>query len=546
MSNDQYPPTPPQQPQVYPQQPQAYPQQPNAQPAWGMPQAPEQPMPWGAQQPPAGPGGFVAPPNQYPQAPAGQYGQVPQPNPFGQQPPAGPYGQQPPAGPYGQPPAGPYGAPGFGGPLPEATPLVPVSKGRSKVLSRMVPVVVGLGLVAGGGIYGVSALTGGAQGGADSATAAVESMFTAFENEDVLGVIDSLTPAERDVMVQPMQDIAVEMQRLGIASDSMDLAKIEGVDFEIQGLELKAKPLSEDVVAVYITGGTLTSSADPALLPVGDELARIVEDLGGDPIDEIEAPEPETEDLGGDVPIVAIKRNGRWGVSLGYTIAENARLDAGESLPDFGADEVVPVGGDTPEAAIEGMMGAVDDGDLAGALGYVDPEEMAALYDYAPLFLDDAQEGADAVGDAMKLTSLDLVATGSGDRRQVIIQGFSADVDADGETGSITWDGECAVIETDVESIDTCDLADDASGAAAFGFDQLSSDVAFSVHKVDGRWYVSPTRTVLDQLVSGLRKVDDDTLQQLSELFLGMGGAVDDAFETCVVDEQTGECGDGF
>ena len=34
-------------------------------------------------------------------------------------------------------------------------------------------------------------------------------------------------------------------------------------------------------------------------------------------------------------------------------------------------------------------------------VGYLDPEEMAALYDYAPLFLADAEEGADFVGDAM-------------------------------------------------------------------------------------------------------------------------------------------------
>ena len=237
--------------------------------------------------------------------------------------------------------------------------MVPVSKGRSKVLSRMVPVVVGLGLVAGGGIYGVGALTGGASGGAESATAAVESLFTAFENEDVLGVVDSLTPAERDVMIQPMQDIAMEMQRLGIASDTMDLAKIEGVDFEMQGLELKAKPLSEDVVAVYITGGTLTSTADPSLLPVGDALAQTIEDFGGES-------HRGSRGSGNRRPTnsAATCRSWRssatvgWGISLGYTIAENARLDSGESLPDFGAERVVALGGDTPEAAIEGMMDA--------------------------------------------------------------------------------------------------------------------------------------------------------------------------------------------
>jgi hypothetical protein len=431
----------------------------------------------------------------------------------------------------------------------------------------MVPVVVGLGLVAGGGLYGVSALSGGSEG-ADSPTAAVEQLFVAVDNEDVLGVLDALTPAERNVMVAPMQQMASEFQRLGIAGEGMSLAKIDGVDIDIQGLQLEAEPLTDDIVAVYITGGTISGSIDPGQLPIGDALADVIEEASGEPLGEVESPPIEREDLASDAAIVAIRRNGGWGVSLGYTIAEAARAGSGAPLPSFDG-QVAPIGGDTPEAAIEGMMDALDDGDLEAMIGHLDPEEAAALYDYAPLFLDDSAESAEAVRDALDITDLQVKASGAGDRRRVEITAMSANVSVDGDSASLDWDGECLVVESSSETVDTCELDNEPGGIESFGFSQASQGVRLTVHQVDGRWYVSPLGSILDLMVEGLQAADDDYVSDLGGLLGGLGGIVEEPFEPaepvdpdfgddfdedfgdlgealCVLEESSEDCVEGF
>jgi hypothetical protein len=59
----------------------------------------------------------------------------------------------------------------------------------------------------------------GASGGASSPEAAVDQLFTAIDNEDVIGVVTALSPGEREVLKPGVEDLTAELQRLGVLSD---------------------------------------------------------------------------------------------------------------------------------------------------------------------------------------------------------------------------------------------------------------------------------------------------------------------------------------
>lgn len=283
----------------------------------------------------------------------------------------------------------------------------------------------------------------GDEDGAASPEAAVEHLFSALEHEDAIGVLESLPPSERVVVGEPLRGLVGELQRLDVLAD-FDLHTVPGIDIEVDGLELDATELGEGVTVVRITGGTITGAAVPAELPVGD----LIEDVAGDDLDLPDDEERDTAELAdADLELVAVEEGGRWHVSLFYTLAEAARGDA--PLPHFG-DGIVPVGADTPEGAVEGLVDAAVELDAEAAIAMLPPDEMRVLYDYGPLFVDDADEAADEVredGWEMTVDRLDLHAEGDGAERIVVLDGFDVSMEGGGDSLHATFDGECTTLE---------------------------------------------------------------------------------------------------
>ena len=280
----------------------------------------------------------------------------------------------------------------------------------------------------GGGVFALTAL----QGGGGSPEEPVEALFEAIDSEDVIGMLESLTAPERDALLDPTERLAGELRRIGVADESFDLNALEGIDFEVADLELEATELTDDLAEVRIVGGQITVTVSPDQLPISADLRQAIEDAGGDLS---ETPQPEITDLAGsDDPLLVQRHDGRWGVSLGYTIAESARRDSGAARPNYGSEELAPLGADTPEGAVEGFMAAIDDGDVRAVIGHLDPEEMAALYDYAPLFLPELEQQADLPELARQLTinDLQLNAEGEGDTRRVSITALEAVFEPEG------------------------------------------------------------------------------------------------------------------
>ena len=298
-------------------------------------------------------------------------------------------------------------------------------------------------LVAAGGVFGVRAL----QGDSGDPQDPVEQLFTALDHEDMIGVLEALTPAERDILVGRSQRLAGELRRIGVADQNLDLGHLAGVDLQVDGLQLETTKVTDDLAEVRVVAGQLASSVAVDQLPLGQDLRRLADEGEAE-----KAAEPQTEDFADhDLRFMVLRRGGSWGLSLGYTIAEAARRDAGLDRPDFGHSAVQAQGAASPEQAVEGLLGAVDDGDIPGVIGHLDPEEMAALYDYAPLFLPGPSQSQELRTQAEQFTisDLQLHAEGSGSERRVKLTAATVTVDTGDVHAVVRVDNGCLHAESD-------------------------------------------------------------------------------------------------
>ena len=381
---------------------------------------------------------------------------------------------------------------------------------RGKVLGGIAAAV----LVAIGGYFAFTQLAG-ADGGSDSPEAAVESLMGAFSDEDLVGVAETVLPGERRTYIDPSLEAIGRLQEWGVLADDLDTSDIAGVDFEIEGLELRTEEVADDVVNVYVSG-SMTAELDGEELPIGEVVESRMDE---DPAD-LDEP-AETAEFS-DVLITTVQDDGRWYVSAMYTVAETARAESDLSMPDG----IEPIGADSPEAAVDGFIDAASDLDLEEMVARLDPDEAAALQRYAPLFLDDAQAELDASIDDADLTidiEVEQEVTMRDDIAIVTFPSFSARVEGDGEVAEVTFDGECTTITAEDETEEICvedgsgstiDFSDTPAGDLTAIFEDMEP-VGLVVAQHDGEWYVSPIRTYSEAILSVMRAIDGDEFEQI-------------------------------
>ncbi len=445
--------------------------------------------------------------------------------------PAQPGGFGPPADPTSQyPTADPTAAPHAATTAPLST---PGDQPRRRSGATIAAAVIGVVALLGAGVFAVTRIAGGDDdGGADSPEAAGEALLSAVEAEDALGVIDVLLPGERETLRGPLTDLVSELRRIEVLSDNADLAAVGGIDIELEDEQVTVDETNVDDIVNLQISGRASASVDGEELPIGD----LVLDNDADPADlttESGAPEPF------ELPLTAVRQDGRWYVSAFYTVAEQIRQQM-DDPPAIPAEGIPAVGGDTPEDAMDNMFEGIEALDLQGIIGSLDPQEFEALQRYAPLFIGDAQAELDQAGAAITIDDPEYSVSGSGSTRQVGIDYLRVTIDVEGDPGTITLDGGCWTIEAAEESINTCELVDDLPQleemfddpqpvrdlieAFQTAFDDYENP-GFTVKEVDGGWYLSPMSTVAEQLLAVLRAVDR---QEIEELI----AAVEDAMES--------------
>jgi hypothetical protein len=414
----QFPAQPPQQqqpPQQFPPPQQGQPQQPySAQP--GQPQQPYRGQP----APQAPPQQFSPPqqvPGQPPQQPAGAF----------QQPPVQPVGAAAPS--YGA-------APDLGAGAASSEQSESVGRGSGRFI-WLGAVAVAVVLLGGAGFFALQALR--ETGGAASPEEAIDELLLALNQEDFLAVGELLEPAERRTVVEPLvTDILPELERLGVFEEDTDPSQVDGVDIELTDVTYEVEPVvgHDDIVHIYFTGGQSSTTTTAVDLPWGET----VRSLAGDDLEDTSSSESIER---ADTPLVAVERDGRWYLSMWYSLAEAIRLETDADLPDI-EDGPTPAGSESPEAAVEAMIQEMVDLDIAGMISRVDPDEGASLYRYSPLFISDAQgpinDFLNEVDASWSVTDLDFDVDADGDDAIVTIVGMTVTVELPDFETTITWD----------------------------------------------------------------------------------------------------------
>ncbi|MCX6522037.1 MAG: hypothetical protein NTZ21_15365 [Actinobacteria bacterium] len=264
------------------------------------------------------------------------------------------------------------------------------------------------------------ALSGAGTAGAASPEDAVRDFVAATADEDILGMIDVLDPTEVPAARQATERGRADAVEADLVSEGFSLDGLEGLDVAFADLDLVTEPLDDGLAVVTFAGGSASWTFDPAAFPLGADLREALADelaVTTDAASFAELDEP--------LQLATVERDGRWYVSVSYTVAEYARRASGLELP---STPLTAVGADSPEAAADEFYSNLVSLDLAGVLASAAPGEGDAVLRYAPLLLDAAGDdvgGWKSGGYALELSSASYSVEGDGDRRSIVADTFT-------------------------------------------------------------------------------------------------------------------------
>lgn len=371
--------------------------------------------------------------------------------------------------------------------------------------------------------------------GAATAEEATRSMIDALQAGDAIGALDLLPPGERLALRDSALDLSSQLQRLGLLT-TIDPQHIEGASIRFDDVGWITTELEKDVRGVDLVNGTLTVQLAPGAAPPLTDRSREMLERAGFEIDQ--QARTMTRNLTKEpLRMVAIREGGGWHVSLAYTTAEWLRSQAGVALPPMGKGPSA-IGADSPSGAVLDLFEAYAGGDPERVLTLMYPDEARVAYDYAPAFLPAAKERA-AAADRDKtfdvqVNRLEVEAAGAGPVRTVKVKQLDLDVRDEIKKSHVTYDGRC--LHTDLRigdddppyrSSDTCDGDWGMEDAKARVRDNPVANLAvfgggadlptFVIIERNGRWFISPVRTLVDSLVDTLERVPADKVDVLAD-----------------------------
>ena len=344
---------------------------------------------------------------------------------------------------------------------------------------------------------------------------AVREMAQAVSDEDVIGMFDALAPSERRLVKDFVVDMAGELTRLEVFDDDLDLSGIDGVDVEIENLDLAERRLADGIALVTVRSGTIRYDLDAAELPTG----RVIDEQA--PPDDADLRESGSEPIE-EFSLVTVEEDGEWHVSIFYSAAEAMREEAGAPLPQFGKGPA-PEGHPSPDAAVRAAIDAATDLDARRAIALLPPDEGKVVRDYSSLFLERAEQAAAEADVEVSIDDVSLDTELEGDGLAVVrVRELEATFRGDGESGSVRWDGKCLVASDGGDQVfDTCEV-DDEMGVRPF---PVTPDMGFVTVERGGEWYVSPIRTVLRPILELVRAIREGDLESMFESLFGFAAA---------------------
>jgi len=402
--------------------------------------------------------------------------------------------------------------------------------------AKLVGAIAGVAAIVAAGTFAVVRINDNSSaGGAATPVDVGHELIDALEHEDLLAVVDLLLPGERETFRDPLLRTLDHLKRLEVLDDSATAESIGGLDIHFSESSVVEHPTNVDDISTIELDGTVTASVDGAQVPIGSLL--LDEAFGGERPDMDVAGQPEPA---GSQRFAVVQEDGRWYLSLFYSIADAARGDA--EIPAAGLQ---PVGADTPEGALDALLQSTAKLDLTSMLQVIDPTEAEALLRYAPMFLDDAQQALDGLDLDLAITDTSFTASGDGDRRSLTVDALTVTLTNpdSGDTKSLTYRDGCLsgdlldLMGGEAKPVCMSDAGDgaidqqvsDAIEQMGIGDPELATKLVntirdaladyepsgIAVHEVDGRWYVSPLRTYYELFDDVLAALDAGELRAI-------------------------------
>lgn len=327
---------------------------------------------------------------------------------------------------------------------------VPSDATRNPVRSAAIAVAV-VGLIA-TVLAVVLPLVGG---GAASPEEATSRFFTAMADEDLVGMAESLPPAERDAIATALPTWASELSRLGLLG-SIDVSDVGAVDVTIDGLRFRTSAEDGATALVEVIAGRLTVQATDGPGGIGDTARRVIRTATGI---EVQAGSATRDFATTPMRVTAVARDGGWYVSLVYTVADIVRSGA-TSGTEVGRGVTPPgtndrTGGSTtarlargagapdPEAAVRQLAEALAANEPARFAAVIDMDEGGAAMADADWLFPKPLASRPVIARSGSLDALSLQATGDGDAREVRITALDATFTNDVQGISVRYDGQC-------------------------------------------------------------------------------------------------------
>ncbi len=424
---------------------------------------------------------------------------------------------------------------------------VVAASGPSRRARRFGVIAAVTALIGAGGFTTYSFLGASNDGGAATPEEAVSVFVSAMEHEDILGMVDITVPEEVSALRAAVDSTSSDAKRVGLLGGDFDTAGVKGLDISVDDLALDTNFLEGGLAAVTATSGMISASFDPQSFSFGAKLRELVgngEDVS-----------TATASLGtGDSPfeVMTVERDGRWYVSVEYTLAEYLRQLNGWELPD--PVSRTPVGFDSPEAAATAFYERLATLDLQSTLDTFAPGEDATAW-LAQAWLSDAQTAIDrgrANGWSVAISGLTFDTIGNGSQLTLRPASFHVEGTTPAGFGQDTsgTDSTTTPLEPPtggpqpftVDRADDCSTVTGSLAESMFGTAQPSAATkvdggyqvcgagneilgglallvsgsglelpAISVTQSGGQWYVSPLGTILGSATVNLHDIADDS-----------------------------------
>jgi hypothetical protein len=371
--------------------------------------------------------------------------------------------------------------------------------------------------------------------GAETPDGAVHAMLDAVRRNDLLGVVEQLPPGERKALRDPTARLATQIQNLRLVG-RLNPAAVPGLVFTFDDVQTRTSRLADETTAVDLVGGRFTAQWLGGGQPLTEHGRQILAREWGVTIDPVDASYHRdfAED---DLRLVTVKEGGGWHVSLAYSVAETQRIDRGLSPQPMGRGPV-SYGADRPEDAVTDLVRAYADSDPERLVTLLYPDEARAVYDYAPTFLPGLRTAARRAQDdgtyEVQLNDVKTAMEGSGEVRRIHLTALDVDIRDELHKQHLWWSEGCFHTDQRIDDADqpyaktdscsrdkprpgdTTAIRDNpVAGLAVFGG---GADLpTFTVMERNGRWFVSPTHSLLDSIADTLEKATPDDLDGFAE-----------------------------